>query len=200
MLLSSWNLPYDHLLICTNIIFQNPQKIPCFVLQFILLWPNINFSFLKSHIIMSHNLSHYDSKLISPVPKRHLVQVRNSSWYDLISTSPVPKCQLVLSHNLSCYAIIWTSPVPKNQLVLSHNLSHNYPILTSPVPKNHIVWPITQLVMTQDQLLLSQIVTFFCPIICLVMTYNQLLLTQKSHCFVPSFIWLWPYINFSCPI
>ncbi len=31
MLLSSWNLPCDHLLIYTNIIFQYPKKWPCFV-------------------------------------------------------------------------------------------------------------------------------------------------------------------------
>ncbi len=31
MLLSSWNIPYDHLPICTNITFQYHKKWPCFV-------------------------------------------------------------------------------------------------------------------------------------------------------------------------
>ncbi len=50
ILLSPQNLPYDHLQICTNITFQYPRKWPYFILQFILLWPNINFSCpKKSH-------------------------------------------------------------------------------------------------------------------------------------------------------
>ncbi len=53
MLLSSRNLPCDHLLICTNIAFQYPKKIlshnsSCFV-------PISTSPVPKSHIVMSHN-------------------------------------------------------------------------------------------------------------------------------------------------
>ncbi len=50
MLLSSWNIPCDHLLIYTNITFQYSKISPCFVPWFILWYPNINFSCpKKSH-------------------------------------------------------------------------------------------------------------------------------------------------------
>ncbi len=50
MLLSSLNLPYDHLPKYTNITFQYPKKWPCFVQKFISWCPNINFSCpKKSH-------------------------------------------------------------------------------------------------------------------------------------------------------
>ncbi len=50
MLLSSWNVPYDHLQICTNITIQYPKKWPGFVPYFILWCTNIDFSCpKKSH-------------------------------------------------------------------------------------------------------------------------------------------------------
>ncbi len=38
-----------------------------------MLWPNINFSCPKGHLVFSHNSSCYDSISNSPVPKSHLV-------------------------------------------------------------------------------------------------------------------------------
>ncbi len=95
----------------------------------------------KKHIVLSHNSSQRDSKLISPVPKNHLIQSQNSSSYDHKSTSPVPKSDLVLSHISSRYDVISTSPVPKVTLLC----------------------PIIRLIMTQYHILLSQKVTLFVP-------------------------------------
>jgi hypothetical protein len=67
MLLSSQKLPYDHLLICTNITFQYPK------------------------IVLSYGSSCYDPISTSPVPKSHIFMSHNSSRYDSKSTSPVPK-------------------------------------------------------------------------------------------------------------
>ncbi len=50
-----------------------PKKWPCSVSYFILLWCNFVFSFPKSDMVLSYNLSHYDSTSTSFVPKSHLV-------------------------------------------------------------------------------------------------------------------------------
>ncbi len=127
MLLLSQNLPYDHLLICTNITFQYPKNDLFLSYNSSYNDPKSTSPLPISHIVMSHNLSCYDSKSTSPVPKRHLVLSQNTSWYDIISNFPVQKCHQALSHNLSCYDPISTSPIPICHLVLSHNLSHNDP-------------------------------------------------------------------------
>ncbi len=177
MLLSSWNLPSDHLLICTNITFQYPKKWHCFVPFSSCCDPISTSPVPKSHIIMSHNSSDYNKKLPSPVPKKHLIQSPNLSWYDLISNCPVPKHHLVKSKKCIFMTI--------SQLLL--------------FPKVNLFCPIFHLVMAQCQLLLSQKVTTFCPIICLVMTLYQLLISQKVTLFVLFYISSWPNINFSCP-
>ena len=48
----------------------------------------------KNHLVQSQNLSRYDHKSISPVPKSDIVLSHISSHYDVISTSPVPKVTL----------------------------------------------------------------------------------------------------------
>ncbi len=125
----------------------------------------------KKHLIQSPNLSWYDLISSSPVPKHHLVKSKKMYFYDHKSTSPAPKSQLVLSHISSCYGPMSTSPVPKSHCVLSYNLSCYAFISTSHIPISHLV----------------------CPILHLLITLYQLLLSPKSHSFVPSFIWLWPY-------
>ncbi len=55
MLLSSWNVPYDHLLICTNITFQYP----------------------KNDLVLSHNSSCDVQISTSPVSKSHIVMSHN---------------------------------------------------------------------------------------------------------------------------
>jgi hypothetical protein len=133
MLLSSLNLPYDHLPKYTNIIFHYPKNdlvssrnsscdvtISILSQKVTLLCPIIHLVMTqistspvpKKHIVMSHNLSQRNPKLASPVPKNHLIQSQNSSRYDHKSTSPVPKSDLVLSHISSHYDVILTSPVP----------------------------------------------------------------------------------------
>ncbi len=49
------------------------QKVTLFCPIFILLWCNINSSCPKSHLVLSHNSSCYDSISYSPVPKSHPV-------------------------------------------------------------------------------------------------------------------------------
>ncbi len=117
----------------------------------------------KSHIIMSHNSSHYDPNINFSCPKKHMVMSHNSSQRAPKSTSPVPKNHLVQSKNLSRYDHTATSPVPKSDLILSHILSCYDVISSSPVPE----------------------VTWFCPIICLIMTQYHILLSPKVTLFVP---------------
>ncbi len=162
-MLSSLNLPYDHLPKYTDIIFRylknnlglshnsscdvpiSPYPVPKshIIMSLIhLVMTQISTSPVpKKHIVMSHNLSQRDPKLTSPVPKNHLIRSQNSSRYDHKSSSPVPKSDLVLSHISSRYDVISTSPVPKT--------------------------------------------TLFCPIIHLVETHYQLILSQKDTLFVP---------------
>ena len=53
--------------------FSCPKKWTCSVPYFILLWPNIDFSCPKCHLVLSHNLSCYDSLSTYPVLKSHPV-------------------------------------------------------------------------------------------------------------------------------
>ncbi len=53
--------------------FSCPKNWPRSVPYFISLWHNINFSCSKSHLVLSHNSSRYDSISYSLVPKSHPV-------------------------------------------------------------------------------------------------------------------------------
>ncbi len=136
----------------------------------------------------------------SPVPKKHIIMSHNLSWRDPKLTSPVPKNQLIQSQNLSCYDHKSTSPVPKSYLLLSH-ITYCYDLIsTSPVPKVTSFCPIICLVMTQCQLLLSQIVTLFVLWFVTLWPNINFSCPKKSPSFAPWFISLWLDINFSCPI
>jgi hypothetical protein len=127
-----------------------------------LLLSNSNFcSSENSMLLPCHAASRLNKRLTAH-------SVSKCVSYDLILNSPVPKKRPVQSQNLSRYDHKSTSPVLNSQLVLSHILSHYDPILISPIPK----------------------VTSFCPMICLIMTQYQLLLSQIVILFVPKFVLL----------
>ncbi len=80
MLLSSQNLPYDHLLICSNITFQYPKK---------------------SDLVVSYNSSYYDPyqillspKVTSSCPIIRIIMTQNQLLLSQKNTSFSPKIHL----------------------------------------------------------------------------------------------------------
>ncbi len=88
------------------------QKWPCSVPYFITLWLNINFSSPKSHLVLFHNSSCYDSISTSPVPKSHPV----CPIIHLIMT----QYKLLLSRKVTLHCSIIHLVMSLHHLILPH--------------------------------------------------------------------------------
>ncbi len=91
-----------------------------------------------TQLVLSHNLTHFDPRSTSPVPKSHLNLSQVWSCFSPISNSPDPKSHIVLSRILSCFGQKSTSPVPKRNLVMLKKSSHYYSNINFSCPPKHL--------------------------------------------------------------